>query len=38
MRFATAVTVRNVAYWHFPEVVVPMRDVRSWGKTGSGQR
>ena len=24
--------------WHFSEVVVPMRDVRSWGKTGSGQR
>jgi hypothetical protein len=20
--------------WHFSEVVVPMRDVRSWGKTG----
>jgi hypothetical protein len=20
--------------WHLSEVVVPMRDVRSWGKTG----
>ena len=28
----------DVASWHFSEVVVPMRDVRSWGKTGSGQR
>jgi hypothetical protein len=28
----------DVAYSHFSEVPVPMRDVRSWGKTGSGQR
>src|SRR5258707_1367202 len=28
----------DVRKWHFSEVVVPMRDVRSWGKTGSGQR
>jgi hypothetical protein len=28
----------NVACWHFSEVMVPMRDVRSWWKTGSGQR
>ena len=24
--------------WHFSELVVPMGDVRSWGKTVSGQR
>src|SRR5260221_199089 len=28
----------DVASWHFSEVVIPMRDVHSWGKTGSGQR
>jgi hypothetical protein len=27
-----------MSHWHLSEVVVPMRDVRSWGKTGSGQR
>jgi hypothetical protein len=27
-----------VRCWHLSEVVVLMRDVRSWGKTGSGQR
>jgi hypothetical protein len=29
---------RAFGYWHLSEVVVPMRDVRSWGKTGSGQQ
>jgi len=28
----------EVGLWHLSEVVVPMLDVRSWGKTGSGQR
>jgi hypothetical protein len=28
----------DVGYWHFSEVMVPMRDVCSWRKTGSGQR
>ena len=28
----------HVSSWHFSEVVVPMCDVRSWEKTGSGQR
>jgi len=31
-------TAGAVHTWHFSEVVVPMCDVRSWGKTGSGQR
>ena len=31
-------TQTDVGYWHFSEVVVPMRDVRSWRRTGSGQR
>jgi hypothetical protein len=25
-------------YWHISELAVPMCDVRSWGKTGNGQR
>jgi hypothetical protein len=28
----------DVGLGHFSEVVVPVRDVRNWGKTGSGQR
>jgi len=23
-----------VGFWHFSKVVIPMRDVRSWGRTG----
>ena len=28
----------DAALWHFSEVTVLMRHVRSWGKIGSGQR
>jgi hypothetical protein len=31
-------TAGAVHTWHFSELVVPVRDVRSWGKSGSGQR
>jgi len=27
----------HVCSWHFSEVVIPMRDVCSWGQTGSSQ-
>jgi hypothetical protein len=38
IRIQRAKSSSYVASWHLSEVVVPMRDVRSWGKTGSGQR